>query len=204
MIALRLPPEISHQKIRKVAETYRRHLGEFRQLEQERYGLEQTRENARERDVYAAAEAHRAGKSDPGSANLVEHDAKLAEARRRETVLAEVVKRDAAELLAAIDEHGPQWREQIDQRTLQARATVNAALDQLSGAHYELQCSLAVAGWLSRVEDGSPESAHYAPVAYGTLPPNRASNFEPRPVDEMIGELRYLAAPPEPALGRAA
>lgn len=201
---LRLPPVISHPKIAKLADSYVRHQGEHRQLQEDRYGLEQTREQARELDVHAAAEAHRAGKADPGQANVEAHDAKLAEAQRREAVLAEVVKRDAAELLDAIDDLGDAWREQIERRTTDARAAVGAALDQLAAATVELQGSLAVGAWLSRVQAGYPETAHYAPAAFGSLPPNRHSNGEPRRVDEIVNELRVLADGPKPALRKVA
>lgn len=196
MIVLRLPPEISHPRIRAAADTYRTHVGEFRQLETDRYQLQQTRDQARERDVHAAAAAHRAGKADPGQPNLEEHDAKLAEARRRETVLAEVVRRDGAELLDAIGKHADAWQEKIDQRVVDARVAVGAALDQVAAAHRELQAALAVSGWLNRVQDGRPESAQYMPAAYAVLPPNRYSNGEPRRADEIIEDLRFLATEP--------
>lgn len=200
MIELRsIPPAISHAKVRKAVETYQAHHGEFRQVSEERYHLEQTRDNARELDVAAAASAHRSGQPDPGQPNLAKHDARIAELTHRQNVLAEVVRRDVADVLSEIDAGADKWREQLDRRAADARGALAAALDQVGACHAELASAYAVSGWLDRVLAGQVETAQYNPLAYASLPANRFSNGERRRADEIIGELRVLTEAPKPA-----
>lgn len=191
-----IPPDIAHPKIKKLAQVYERHRGELRDLNRERYALEQGRGRMGELDVAAAAAAHRAGKPDPGQAHLEAHDARLAEVVRREAVLAEVVRCDAQDLLDAVHDGADDWQRTLDQRSADARAALAAALDQVAAALGELQGSYAVAGWLRHVLDGRAASAMYMPGSYCGLPPGRQQTGESRRAEELLGDIRQLTDTP--------
>lgn len=193
-----LPPnrEIAHAQIRKAAATYEGHQAELRELNRERYELEQSRGEATRLDVAQAAEAHRAGRKDPGRPNLEKLEERLGEVVRRQAVLAEVVRRDGQDLQQEISKGAGRWQEQIDRRAADARAGLAAALDQVGAAVLELQTSYALRGWLQRAQS-YPETAMFTPAAYAGLRPLRTyPTGEQRRPEQLLEDLRELCEAP--------
>lgn len=146
------PPEI-RGRLKKLdgpateVETLR---GRLRTEQQELAELETKLDAAREADVAAQAAALRAGKPDPGQKATAKADQAIEAKAPRIAALERAAEDAEADLVAAIDEHRVEYREQLLAEAEDQRATARRLVGEAQAAVGDRQRTLALRSWLQR------------------------------------------------------
>lgn len=156
--------------------------------------LEDERARAVEADQQAHADAIRADKDDPGQEATAKADQAILACRRKAEALAIAASDAGRDLVATVDRQRAAWAAQLDKRSAEGRADLNAALDALAAAHAKLGETLALRTWL----DTFPDRTRWPVPHLGHVPALRRRNDEPPAFDAVVAGLRELAAVPEP------
>lgn len=129
------------------------HLEELRlQRRQVRADLDagqSERRRAEHADIQAAADAVREGKADPGSPSVERVDARLAELRRRDTVLAAAIDSAGRDLADLIDQHRAAWLAKLDATAGKRRHQARELAEQWAALRWELAQVDALRRWVA-------------------------------------------------------
>lgn len=189
-----LPPEITSKPIQAAADNLARLSAEEITARRDLARLEDGRRGALAADRAAYAEALAGGKSDPGTAALDEHDARIREARRRTEALAVAVERASDDLAGAMEKHGPAWDKQVSAELAEARTAYAAAVEAMAAARQRVGVLAATLGF---IESGGRQRVFRSALPI-TMPSLVGRNGEGMLADAVIDALRSEASPPAP------
>jgi hypothetical protein len=141
-----LPPyaEISQPAIREAAAAWDGARATLTSARQEVVELENTAEQAQWADAEAAEQARAEGKAEPKRTHIAAHEKKL-DAAKHEAKIAELAEDRAFNTLQdALDEHGGQWAETVEQETHRLADEWQNALATLTALHARRSRVLAI------------------------------------------------------------
>ena len=136
--------EIDHPVIREAAAAWDGARSTLDSARREVVELEQTREAAEWKDAEAAEQARAEGKAEPKRAHIAAHEKKLDQARHEAKIAELAEQRTLDALQAALDEHGDQWAQSIEQETQRLADEWAEAIATVTAVHAQRSRLLAI------------------------------------------------------------
>jgi uncharacterized protein YukE len=186
-----VPSSSNWEELNEAAETYRRLVQERNVTARRLGGLQGERVRAVEQERHALAAWLKSDRStkEPDSSKVAKIDKEIKAAERRLLAVEEAIDDAISDLIAVVDEHRDEWREDAERALAQERAQYAEAVEALAQAREKVSAAYALTSWVN----GFPEFEQTFRVRGAVVGSLKAENGEPYWFAQVVDALRQDA-----------